>query len=114
MVRDDDVDIDELDDDAILDERDARALTEVMAVLPDIGRARNADDLYLVVSQTEYLVDMREGSCECWDDRRPERPRCKHRRRVEFVTGGRAIPSYIDESAIDDRIGQHVDNEVER
>lgn len=91
-----------------LDPRDVRALTEYLTVLGDIGRARGADDLYLVVSQSgrEYLVDGRTGACEC-SDHRYRGVRCKHARRVEFATGERAVPAGVD--GVDERLGEHVD-----
>ena len=93
------------------DERDAKALTQYLTVLEDVGRVRGADDLYLVVSQSgrEYLVDARTGTCEC-DDARFRSPKggCKHARRVAFATGDREIPEWVDVDAIDDSLGEHV------
>lgn len=93
-----------------LAERDVRALTEYMTVLEDQGRVRGADDLFLVVSQSgrEYLVDTREGSCECPDSLYSD-IECKHRRRVAFARG-KEIPSWADDSAIDPRLGDHVED----
>lgn len=93
-----------------LDERDARALTEYLTVLEDLGRARGADGLYLVVSQSgsEYLVDAREDRCEC-PDHEYRGGRCKHLRRVDFATGARPVPIWADREAIDESLGQHVD-----
>lgn len=92
-----------------LDERDVRALTEYLTVLDDVGRARNADDLYLVVSGTagdEYLVDFREGRCEC-PDYQFRGARCKHIRRVAYETGAETVPAaYVDELPRD--FGRHV------
>jgi hypothetical protein len=70
-----------------------RALTEYLTVLDDVGRAKGADDLFLVVSQSgsEYLVDRREGRCTC-PDHEYRGVRCKHLRRVAFATGGRSRP----------------------
>ena len=65
--------------------RTIRALTETLQVLPDTGRARGADGLYLVVSGSgnEYLVDLREGRCSCPDAEYNLDPdeRCKHWRK---------------------------------
>jgi hypothetical protein len=94
-----------------LDDRDARALTEYLTVLSDIGRAKDAEDLYLVVSQSgrEYLVDAREEACECADarHRNPENG-CKHVRRVAFATGEREIPTWVDGDDVDPQLGEHV------
>lgn len=70
------------------DPRTLRALTETMSVLPEIGRAKGADDLYLVVSSSgkEYLVDARDWSCECPDATYRD-VRCKHQRAVTIRTG---------------------------
>jgi hypothetical protein len=91
-------------------ERDARALSEYMAVLADTDRARGADDLFLVVSESgsEYLVDVRTHSCECGDATHRD-VRCKHQRRVAFATGRREIPPWVNRDAIDDQLGEHVD-----
>lgn len=93
-----------------LEPRDVRALTEYHSVLDDTGRARGADDLYLVVSESgsEYLVDARLGSCECPDHRHRE-VRCKHIRRVAYATGDRPVPAWIDTDAVDPQLGEHVD-----
>lgn len=95
-----------------LDARDARALTEYMTVLDDLGRARDADGLYVVVSQSgsEYLVDADTGACECPDAEYRDM-RCKHVRRVAFATGARPIPTWTDRDALDDQLGAHVDAE---
>jgi len=93
-----------------VNERDRRALTEYLTVLEDLGRARDADGLYLVVSQSgsEYLVDAREGHCEC-PDHEYRGGRCKHLRRVEFAIGECPVPEGVDREAIDEDLGQHVD-----
>ena len=97
---------------AALDDRDVRALTEYHTVLSDLGRVKDADGLYLVVSQSgkEYLVDTHDGSCEC-PDSQYHNPAggCKHSRRVEFATGRRAIPADVKRSAVDPSLGEHVE-----
>ncbi|WP_336330701.1 hypothetical protein [Haloarcula sp. CGMCC 1.2071] len=93
--------------------RTVRALTEVMTVLDSIGQARNADDLFLVNSGSgsEYLVDTRTESCECkWKQFNPGEE-CKHQKRVAFATGERPIPQLVDDDALDDQFGLHVDSE---
>ena len=94
-----------------IDTRDARALTQYLTVLDDVGRARHAPELYLVVSESgsEYLVDTRgEGACECADHRHRD-ARCKHLRRVAFATGEREIPPWVDTEALDEQLGDHLD-----
>ncbi|PSP85793.1 hypothetical protein BRC96_00965 [Halobacteriales archaeon QS_6_64_34] len=83
-----------------------------MSVLEDIGLARGAPDLYLVVSSSgsEYLVDTWEETCECPDDEYREIT-CKHRRRVAFATGERPIPGWVPRSELDDGFSEHIDEE---
>lgn len=94
--------------------RDARGLTEVMSVLDNVGRARDADDLYLVVSSSgrEYLVDIRQRVCECPDFQHNlpdgDRHACKHIARVTYEIGARPIPGWINRDALDDQLGLHV------
>ncbi|GGM51978.1 SWIM zinc finger family protein [Haloarcula argentinensis] len=93
--------------------RTVSALTEVMTVMDSVGRARNADDLFLVNSGSgsEYLVDTRTESCECpWKQYNPGKE-CKHQKRVPFATGERPIPQWVDDDALDDQFGLHVDGE---
>jgi hypothetical protein len=91
-----------------IDSRTERALTQYLTVLGDVGRAKGADGLFLVVSQSgsEYLVDTRKGRCEC-DDHHYRGVRCKHLRRVAFATGRRAVPTGID--GVDPQLGEHTD-----
>lgn len=97
-----------------LEERDARALTEVMTVEEDVGRVSGCEEMFLVTSGSgsTYLVDMQLGSCECWDSR-TRTGGCKHVRRVAFATGRRPIPAWADREAIDDQLGLHVDGDVD-
>lgn len=90
--------------------RDVRALTEHMSILGRLGRAKDADGLYLVVSQSgsEYLVDVLGGACECPDNEYTDN-HCKHLRAVEFATGRRVIPAWADREAINNTLGDHVD-----
>lgn len=97
-------------------ELDERALTEVLTVLEDVGRVRHATDMFLVVSGSsgsEYLVDARDGVCQCPDHQYRER-RCKHLRRVAFATGRRPVPEYLDQDDVDDQLGEHVSGTVRR
>lgn len=88
--------------------RDARALTQHLTVLDRLGRVRDADGLFLVVSQSgkEYLVDARNARCEC-DDHKYRQTKCKHMRRVEFATGRREIPAWVDPDEVDESLGEH-------
>lgn len=96
------------DSEAQIDERDVRALQQYLTVLDDVGRARGADDLYLVTSESgsEYLVDAREQTCEC-PDHEYRNVRCKHIRRVAFATGAEPIPTSVDD--VDPQLGMHVE-----
>ena len=85
-------------------ERDWRALTEAMSVLPEGG------DIYTVVGQHnngEYAVDAREQRCTC-PDHTYRGLACKHVRRVDFATGRRPIPLWVDRDRIDPLLGVHV------
>lgn len=96
-----------------LEERDVRALTEYLTALEDVGPARGAEELYLVVSQSgrEYLVDAEQGACAC-DDFRYRGTECKHVRRVAFATGRRAIPTAAAiELDVDPSLGEHLESE---
>ena len=98
-----------------IDERDQRALEQYLTVLDDVGRAKDVPGQYLVVSQSgeQYLVDSHLPACECADfEYRSPAGGCKHIRRAAFATGERAIPAGIDQDAIDDQLGEHVDGEV--
>lgn len=91
-----------------LDERDVRALTEYLTVLPE------APGIYEVVSQSgrAYIVDAWEGTCTCpdFEYHRPDGG-CKHLRRVAFATGERSIPPAVPDDAVDDQLGRHVSDE---
>lgn len=91
-------------------ELDDRALSEYMTVLWDGDvRARSSPDLFTVTTQSghEYLVDVRVDACECPDFEYRDRV-CKHLRRVQFATGRREIPEWIDPDAVDPQLGDHV------
>lgn len=94
-----------------LTKRDARALTEYMTVLSDVEEFAGADGLYAVISQSgrRYTVDVETGACDC-DDAFYRYPAggCKHVRRVEFATGRRSVPDWVDQTAVDDQLGLHV------
>jgi len=91
------------------EDRDVRALTEYMTVIPDGG------DVFTVIGQNgggEYRVDARGvPTCTCNDFmyRDPDNG-CKHIRRVAFATGEKPIPAWVDGDAIDGQLGEHVDS----
>lgn len=89
--------------------RDVRALTESHSVLPDVGQAADAPDLYTVVSQSgrTYTVDIMGPSCSCPDAEKRD-VTCKHARRVMFAEGMRPIPGWVNPAAIDELLGRHV------
>lgn len=93
-----------------IEPRTRRALCEYLTVLDDVGEARDARDLYVVVSQSgnEYVVDARGGVCTCKDFQH-RGGQCKHIRRVELIRGDRPIPAGINPEEIDDQFGLHVD-----
>ena len=95
-----------------LDDRDVRALTEYMSVLPHVRGSESADGLYTVVSESgnTYTVDVDLGACDC-DDAFYRQPKdgCKHVRRVRFATGRRSIPDWVNMEAVDDQLGEHVE-----
>jgi len=92
-----------------LDQRDARALTECMTVLP------NGGSMFDVVGEngTTYTVDAKDGRCECADMEHNlpdgDREECKHLARVRFATGERAIPGWVDMDRVDDLLGEQLD-----
>lgn len=99
-----------------VDDRDVRALTSTMSVLPNLDPSR--DDLppvagvpgvFLVVTTSENVVfaDPVER-CTC-DDHYYRGVRCKHIRRVAFETGAETVPDWADPSAIDDQFRDYID-----
>lgn len=93
-------------------ELDYRALSEYLTVLEDGDvRARSAGSLYSVhsASGSTYLVDAELPACECPDYEYRDRI-CKHIRRVEFATGRRDVPDFVDDAAIDKQLGMHVED----
>ncbi|MFC7133759.1 MULTISPECIES: hypothetical protein [Salinibaculum] len=90
-----------------LDQRDVRALTEKMTVLPRGG------DVYSVTTESgsEYRVDALEGRCSCPDKQHnlSDDERCKHERRVRFATGQWQVPAWVDTEAVDPQLGEHVE-----
>lgn len=90
-----------------LKQRDVRALTEYMTVLPLGG------DMYSVTTQSgsEYRVDALEGRCNCPDKQYnlEDGELCKHERRVRFATGQWAIPAWVDADEVDAQLGEHVE-----
>ena len=93
------------DDSIELEQRDVRALTECMTVLPEGG------DVFSVVTESgsEYTVDTRESRCTCPDYQYND-AHCKHIRRVAYATGSKPIPECADCDAVDGLLGEHVDD----
>lgn len=92
-------------------DRAARALTECMTVLEDDLEPELGADQYLVVTPTgTYMVDTVAEACDC-PDALHRGVRCKHRWRVALATGRAVIPGWVDRSAIDSDLGQHVAGE---
>lgn len=92
------------------DKRAAKALTESMSVLDDKLDHDLRDEEFLVVTPTgTYTVDIVSGTCTCPDalHRAPDNG-CKHKLRIEFARGLRPIPGWVDRSAVDDQLGQHL------
>ncbi|ELZ48963.1 hypothetical protein C464_06115 [Halorubrum coriense DSM 10284] len=90
--------------------RAAKALTESMTVIDDSLDHDLRDEEFLVVTPTgTYRVDAIADTCDCPDalHRAPDEG-CKHRLRVALARGERPIPGWVDRSAIDDQLGQHL------
>lgn len=87
-----------------LSQRSVSALTEYLYAFDDHGWAADAPGCWLVYAEdgSEYRVDAETGSCTCDDAfyRDPEGG-CKHLRRVEFLTGDRDIPEWVDTRNVD-------------
>jgi hypothetical protein len=94
-----------------LSDRDVRALTECMTTLEDVGMVAGAERMYTVISESGqcYTVDVSTGACDCADAfYRDPTDGCKHARRVEFATGRREIPEWVNREAVDGELGEHV------
>ena len=81
-----------------LADRTVRALTDDLLVVAD------APGLYRVYGKDgdEYTVNAETGACTCPDtEYRDPDGGCKHVRRVEFHTGERAVPAWVDRDAVD-------------
>ena len=90
--------------------RAAKALTESMTVLDDSLDHDLRDEEFLVVTPSgTYRVDAIADTCDCPDalHRAPDEG-CKHRLRVAFARGERPIPGWVDRSAVDAQLGQHL------
>ncbi|MFC5278672.1 hypothetical protein ACFPM1_07875 [Halorubrum rubrum] len=92
------------------EDRAARALTEPMTVIDDRLDQSLRDEEFLVVTGSgTYVVDMVAEACDCPDalHRAPDGG-CKHIQRVALARGERTIPGWVDRSAIDPELGQHL------
>lgn len=92
-----------------LDRRTRRAATECMTVMDDVGDARDAPGLFVVVGENgggEYLVDTHTGACTCPDaEHRNPDGGCKHVRRARMASCETPVPAGVD---ADDQLGDHV------
>ncbi|GAB7010440.1 hypothetical protein [Halorubrum trueperi] len=90
------------------DERAAKALTESMSVLDNALDSDLRDEEFLVVTpRGTYTIDAIAETCDC-PDALHRGVRCKHMRRVDYARGAVPIPGWVDRSAIDDGLGQHL------
>lgn len=96
-----------------LEDHEVRALTEKMSVLPDIGWARGAPGLYVVVSESgvTYRVDLEADRCSC-PSQFYHGGSCKHVARVAYATGAREIPEWVNQRRVDPHLGEHIDSGV--
>jgi len=92
-----------------LEDVEVRALTEKMTVLDDVGRARDAPGLFVVVSSSgaSYLVDYQEERCEC-PSQFYRGGECKHLARVAYATGERDIPEWVRADRVDEHLGDYL------
>jgi len=100
-----------------IEPRTERALTEYMTVTPDLGRARGADGLALVTTQSEstYLVDYDAGRCECPDAEYnlSDGEVCKHVLRARFAVGETPVPAAAAaQLSVDGTLGDATDATV--
>lgn len=97
--------------DADFDALDAKALTTPMSVIPDLPNVRGAEDMFHVQHAHEHTVAKvnDEWHCDCRGYQCGHK--CYHIRRVEFATGERAIPTWVNLEAVDDQLGEHVDGD---
>lgn len=90
-----------------LADRTVRALTETLLVVED------APGLFRVYSEEgdEYTVDDETGTCTCPDaEYRAPDGGCKHYRRVQFHTGARAVPEWVDRDAMDPLLVEQIES----
>ena len=98
----------QLDD---LSDREVRALTEPMVTLDDVGPVKDSPGLYEVTSTSTYIVDMDTNDgphCTC-KDHEYRGVDCAHIERVRFATCRKPIPAWVDTDALDDQLGEHID-----
>jgi len=90
------------------DKRAAKALTESMTVLDERLEHDLRDEEFLVVTPSgSYHIDAIAEVCDC-PDALHRGVRCKHMRRVDYARGAVPIPGWVDRSAIDEQLGQHL------
>ncbi len=85
-----------------ISEREVRAMIEYLVVLPPrlAPRADERSGLFHVTGESgaSYIVDPVLGSCTCSDAkyRVAKGEACKHAARVQFETGERPVPAWVD------------------
>ncbi|PHQ45904.1 hypothetical protein DJ68_10295 [Halorubrum sp. C3] len=90
------------------DQRAAKALTESMTVLDDTLEGDLRDEEFRVYTPTgTYTVDMVAEACDC-PDALHRGVRCKHQHRISYARGAVPIPGWVDRSAVDEQLGQHL------
>jgi hypothetical protein len=100
-----------------VEDRTRQALEQYLSVTPDVGRAKGADGLVTVTSESgkSYLVDVAAGRCECPDDeyRLDDDELCKHARRAHFALGIDALPADVVAAVdVDPQLGAHTDADL--
>ncbi|MFC6766039.1 hypothetical protein [Natrinema soli] len=99
----------------VIDGPATKALTECMTVMDSVGIVRDVSGMFEVTSESgrEYIVDLEAPTgarCLC-DDHKYRQRVCKHIYRVQFETGARKIPAWVDPADVDDGLGEFVDGE---
>jgi len=85
---------------------DVKALTTKMSAFED------APGVYIVQHDTEHRVAEVDGEYHCDCKGHQYGHKCYHIRRLEFATGEREIPSWVNGDAVDPQLGLHVGGPV--
>ena len=90
------------------DDRAVKALTEPMSVLDNtLDHDLRNEEFLVVTPRGTYTVDAIAETCDC-PDALHRGARCKHQRRIDYARGAVPIPGWVDRSAIDAQLGQHL------